>query len=177
VEQLLKSLPDENSDGIPDVLSRILHDGDFGLGNEKWKNRRKIIFWTAGSAWGACLVLVGIVAWKMLVAKEDIPPGITQMGTAFFYAMNAMAATLILGYCGISQADTNAYRKHSVDLAKAVPSAPQTNAYGYGYNNQQQQFGQGYGYDPTLPPPQVDMSAPPVPPTPIGPTERKNVIM
>jgi hypothetical protein len=178
MEQLLKSLPDENADGIPDALGRILNDGDFGLGDDKWKNRRKAVFWTLIVSGGSCFFMMLLWAWKLLFTTTDMPMNLLQFGTAIFYAMVALFTTVLLGYLGFSQADTNAYRKHSVDLAKSIPAPPVNNTPGaYGgyspYSNQQ--FGQGYGYDPNLQPPvnQADMTAPPVPPTPVGPTERK----
>lgn len=130
-EALLKMLPDEDHDGIPDVLARLLKDQGFGLNTDNWRNRRRIIFGVAGTAWGACLFMVGIWAYKVLFTETDIQPNMLNLGTTVFWSMNLMASTLILAYVGISQTDTNSYRRHAADLAKSVPTAIGNSAVSY----------------------------------------------
>lgn len=182
-DQILKAMngADDDGDGVPDRLLQLFNDSGFSLNSDNWKNRRRVIFWAVGSSWTLCLAIACIAVFKLL-AKDDIPPNVLSLATQIFYAMMGFSTTLILGYCGLSQVDTNSYRKHSTELAKSVPppAPPKPEYSGYGYGGG---YGGSYGYDRPNPyygatPAQEDSNADPTASSDIGgPTTRKSGVV
>lgn len=132
--------PDEDGDQVPDRLLQLFNDSGFSLNSDNWKNRRRVIFITVGTSWALSLAIACIAVVKLLAAEQDIPPNIMSLATQIFYAMMGFSTTLILGYCGLSTADSNSYRKHTAELAKAIPtpvSNNQRSTYDAGFDRSQ----------------------------------------
>lgn len=182
VAQLMQQYgPDEDGDGFPDRLAQMLRDDGFSISNDNWKHRRRIIYVIAGTAWGMCLAMGFIWAWMVLIRETDIPPNLLNFGTTMFWANNVMASTLILGYVGVSQVDRNSYRKHSADMAKAIPSPPMYNVGDYytggsRYHGDRQRYSDYYdigagGAQQSTDTNSVQPPTPVAPPTPIAPQD------
>lgn len=187
-EQILKAMggADSDGDGVPDRLLQLVNDSGFSLNADNWKNRRRIIYATAGSAWVACLLMVVVWCYMTLFTGKDIPPGLLNFGSSIFFSLNGFAVTIIIAYAGLSQADTNSYRKHSSEIAKTIP--PPTNYGNFGYDRSQSNTSApaaGYGYDVTATDSSTeDVTLPDTPTAPMntspnigGPSGRKDVIL
>jgi hypothetical protein len=190
MEQMLKGMPDSDGDGIPDILDKFMKDHGFSQSGDKWKNRRILTYLVIITSWGCCLAMVAVWGINVVIGKE-IPPNLMNFGTTIFWAMNLTATATLATYTGISQADTNSYRKQMTEVIKAVPQAGvgpngrQVAYGGYDYGNGnyaqngygQEYYGVGANGGNGNPAPPAPAGPTPVAPQPIdGPTQRKPTI-